>query len=527
MVGSVVMLLATALEVARWRLGQISVLLDPMTTDERRRRIEALADTAVEWPSGAVRPISVATLYRWIRLFLARGLQALRPRRRKDKGRSRAVAPELVEKAIALLRERPDRPLYLVKKLLGRRGRKVSRSAFHRAVAAHPAYARIRARARALARRERQESRRRRHRRFQAKAPHEIWQLDAKGSFVVRIGRERRRVCVLTVLDDMSRAVLAAIVAPEEDLAAAMRVFRLAAARWGLPGKIYCDRHSAYDSYAFREALAELGVHRIRTRPRNAPARGKIEAYHRSLKRWFVKEIVHQVVRSLEHLEQLLLGAFVEVLYQDHPHRGIRTPPREALAGVISARRASLQRLDRALVVRKEIMPDRKTGEVAFGARRFRVPARIPAGQKVVVGFDPVDPARAFVVHPRTGRRLPLEPLFEPERPRTADERGPGRLQQLLDEHRGRRLPQAEAGHGLPEIFALLRRTLERRVPADEDEADRIQDFYRRVGPLPRAPLEAALARVCERLGTGRPLEAYLEALERRIEKRGAAEDES
>lgn len=521
------LILVTALAIARWRLGQISPLLDPMPAADRTRRIEAMADTPVEWPSGAVRPISAATLYRWIRLFLKGGLRALQPRARKDRGKSRSVPRDLVEKAIALLRERPDRPLFLVKKLLGRPAKKISRSSFHRAVAAHSAYPRIRAQARALARKEKKA--RRRYRRFAAKAPHQIWQLDAKGTFSVRIGGKRVRVCVLTVLDDMSRAVLAAVVAEVEDLAAAMRVFRLAAARWGLPEKLYCDRHSAYDSRAFREALAELGIHRIRTRPRNASAHGKIEAYHRSLKSWFVEELPHQVVRSLEHLEQLLIGAFVESLYQDHDHREIGITPREALGGLISSRRVSLQRLERALLVRKEVKPDRKTGEVRFGdRRRYRVPASVPTDRRVEIAFDPVDPTRAFVWHPRTGRRLALKPLFEPERPRAAaDERGPGRLQQLLDDYRGRRLPQAEAGQGLPELFALLRTALGRRVPRDEDEADRIQDFYRRVGPLPHAPLQAALARVCARLGAGRPLEAYLDALARHIQREGAQETDS
>ncbi|MCI0547561.1 MAG: hypothetical protein L0027_09780, partial [Candidatus Rokubacteria bacterium] len=198
------------------------------------------------------------------------------------------------------------------------------------------------------------------------------------------------------------------------DLAAAVRLFRLAAARYGLPEKLYCDRASIFDTLAFRTGLAELGVRRLKTRPRNAPARGKIEAYHRCLKRWFVRELPHQVVQSLTHLEDLLLGV-IEVLYQDHWHREIRRTPREALGDRISERHVSIERLERAFLVRRSVKPDRKTGEVRVGPLRFRVPRRVPTDRHVTIVHDPVDPARAFVEDERAGDHVPLEPLFEPE----------------------------------------------------------------------------------------------------------------
>ena len=83
---------------------------------------------------------------------------------------------------------------------------------------------------------------------------------------------------VFTILDDATRAVLAALICPTPDLAAAVLVFRMAANRWGLPGMLYADRASIFDSIAFRRGLAQLGSHRIPTKPRNPEANGKIEA---------------------------------------------------------------------------------------------------------------------------------------------------------------------------------------------------------------------------------------------------------
>jgi putative transposase len=508
--------------VARWRYEQIAPLLDPaLSRADRTRLVEALASSEVRWPSGADRPLSAPTLYRWARLYRKGGFAALEPSPRCDLGRLRAIDAKTVARAMALLRERPGRSLYMLQRLLGVR---VPRSTLHRHLRAQPEYAGLRRRAKG-------ESRplARLHRRFEAGAPHDIWQADAKGPFTVRIGKTRVALHVLTVLDDRSRAVLAAIVARSPNLAAAVRLFRLAAARFGLPWKLYCDRASIFDSLAFRTGLAELGVHRIRTKARRPTARGKIEAYHRSLERWFVGELAHQVVRSVAHLEELLLGT-IEVLYQDHRHREIRMTPREALAGCISERRVPLARLEQAFFQVKRVTAHAKTGEVMVEDRPYRLPRALEhlAGSKVTIVYDPVASERAFVEHGRSGQRLALRPRFEPapEKPRD-DERGPGRLQQLLDVYRGRTLPQAEAGTGLPELFELLSSALGRAVPHDDAEADLVHAFYRRAGPFARGPLEAALSLVTARLGPGRPLSTLLAALGRRVAKDQPKEDPS
>jgi hypothetical protein len=110
------------------------------------------------------------------------------------------------------------------------RGIKLGVSTLQRRLAADPRYSRIK-RARKLARR---------RGRFVARHPHEIWHLDAKGPVTAKlVGGGEIVFHVLTVLDDASRDTLASIVASSPDLRAAVRVFRLAAKRWGLPDRVY------------------------------------------------------------------------------------------------------------------------------------------------------------------------------------------------------------------------------------------------------------------------------------------------
>ena len=135
------------------------------------------------------------------------------------------------------------------------------------------------------------------------------------------------RLSVLSILDDASRYVLCAMIIRTETTANVVATFRKAAARYGLCHKWYADRGSAYDSYDFRKGLAMLGIHRIRTKAKNAEAHGKIEAYHRVLRRWFVKELKHQLVGDMNHLQDLL-NAVIEELYHKHIHRDLKMPPK-------------------------------------------------------------------------------------------------------------------------------------------------------------------------------------------------------
>ncbi len=499
-------------DVAVFRFEMIAPIVDRTVSEEERKRLlrERTAH-AVRWPSGDERPVPRATLYRWAAAYGRHGFAGLLPKGRKDRGRPRQDRARWVDRAIHLLLERPSRSLTMLIVILRTYfpDLPLSRATLDRELKRHPAYPAV------IGQRRRDK---RLRGRFQADRPHRIWQFDGKGSFAVRFhDGSVRRMTVLTVLDDFSRAVLGVAVAATEHLGAAVKAFRRAAARWGLPDRIYCDRHSVYDSAPFRGGLAILGVHRIRTRPRNAPARGKIEAYHGSLEKWFVRELRHQVVQDDSHLEDLLT-AVIDVVYQKHRHRGMKMPPEVALAGKRSDREVSPADLARAFRVRKTLKAHKKTGEVSLLGGTFRVPARY-ADRRVRLAYDPAEPDQAWMVR-RDGEEVPIEPACpriaagsSPPTPR----RGAGALQRILDQYRGRSLPQAEAGYGLPEVFDALADRLGRRCPATEREAEAVAAFWRDRGPLPQSPFEAALDRALAQLGPARPLAVILDFLARLV----------
>jgi len=167
-------ILAAALAIAVWRYEQITDALAIPSADIRGSALRALAKAPVVWPNGQMKRISLATLYRWIKLFNAGGLDALRPVRRKDSGKVRRPLPrDVLRKAMSLLADDPEMTFTFLLALLRAdpelrlevRQISLSRSTLQRQLAADPGYRRLK-RARKLGRR---------RLRFVGRYVHDVW----------------------------------------------------------------------------------------------------------------------------------------------------------------------------------------------------------------------------------------------------------------------------------------------------------------------------------------------------------------
>lgn len=504
-------------QVAFWRYEQIEQLLD-LSREERGRLIQRISKAPVLWPSGVTKPIPHATTYRWLADYRKGGLEALRPKPRSDRGTTRASMPgEVVQEALRKLTDDSGLTFTFLLALLRPLfpNTRISRSTLQQRLSAHPDYKRIR--------------RLKRHKksrtRFVAKAPHDIWHTDAKGPVKILLTSGKKLAFhIFTILDDATRAVLAAIVTLHADLAAAVRVFRMAANRWGLPKMLYADRASIFDAKAFRMGLAQIGSHRINTKPRNPEANGKIEAYHRTLVLWFTGRLPKQGVVDLVHLQQLLDGV-IHSLYQPHKHRGIKVPPEVALGGLVSDRVVPPTRLVDAFRQEKQNKKAHpKTGEVDLPDATYLVPDEL-RGQKLTFLLDPPGEVPPLVKHPTSGKHLSLRraaikpsDLDEIENAEDPSTRwGAGNLQAIYDNWQGQHRPLAEPGFGLPELYALLTEACGRYVPQSDNEAALVQRIYGDIGPLPSQATTDAFAAITQLLGKTRPVKTYLDALAERV----------
>lgn len=502
-------------EIATFRFNVIAPLLDASLSAQQKRRVRSsLRCRESTWPNGAMKPIGRTTISRWIAAYRERGFAGLALKRRKDRGVVRSDIEKIVDYAIALLLEQPSRSIFLVSQFAARQfpGKKFSRTTLARHLKAHPSYVAIQ---RLRGRIERLRGR------YEAAAPHESWQLDGKGPFRVCFEYDEvRKIHILTILDDYSRAVLAAIVTRAEDSVSAVRVFQAAVRRYGLPSRMQFDRGSAFDGNAFRDGIAHLGVHRNFVRAKDPRAQGKIEAFNKSLGRWFIDELAHEKVRDEAHLQELL-DAFIALVYQRHRHRELRSTPEARLANQVSKRLVSEQDLARAFFTTVTAKSDRTTGVVRLANGRFVVPPRF-AGVRAKFRFDPLRPHASIVTD--SGEivleAFAIKPLAAP---RVDSRGGGGHLERIREEFQGRQRTNAEPAFGLSEVLCTIATLAERRIPENERDATMIAEFWKKYGPLEKSAFLSACDAVKRSVGSRRALDTYLDHLARRIERSRAS----
>jgi transposase InsO family protein len=501
------------LKVAIWRFEQIAPLLDHCLSDTQRSLlIGQMASVPQLWPSGKDRPVAKSTLYQWLGRYQADPrIESLLPAARKPTATPCCIKPQWIEHALALVEEEPARSLFILTRRIQSDfalSSPPSRSSLQRALASEPRYVAVRMRHRQP---------RRTH--FAAAKVHQLWHGDAKADFTVRfIDGSSRKVRILSILDDCSRYIVAALVVASESLVAVCSSFANAVSRYGLPEAFYADRGSPYDSYIFRQGLAVLGVRRINTKPRNPSAHGKIEAYHRPLGRWFIKELPHQPLTDLTHLQRLL-DAFIDQLYNRHYHRELKKSPFDAFNNTISLRTVSIDRIHQAFLKFSTQLPHRKTGTVRVNGTIWNIPSRylIPR-RHLRIAEDVLDSSRVYLIDAQ-GQRIPLKPAVRIMTDTNAS--GPvhtqdlpiGSLSALLESYRGRTLPQAIRAFGLPEIYQILAAALGRVVPDTEQEATRVLQWLKEYGPFQPAHFSAAVDNAVARLGQGRTLCQLLDEL--------------
>lgn len=180
-------------------------------------------------------------------------------------------------------------------------------------------------------------------RRFEMRAFGELWQMDTTtGSWL----EGYRRVCVVTILDDYSRVVVACRVFATDSTYHTLLTLRQAMERYGRPRILYTDNDSKFRLTRFQRsrfftyseetleglvdtevarALRELGVQLLSHLPGNAQAKGKIERFFRFLQE---RLLDHNSASSIEELQEQV-NRWVAAYNTSHLHRGIGCRPAE------------------------------------------------------------------------------------------------------------------------------------------------------------------------------------------------------
>lgn len=267
--------------------------------------------------------VSKSWVGKQVKLFEAGGHEALQKRSTAPKRRPTQMPVKLEEK-IVLMRKQLDEegldagPKTIEYHLTQRHGTSPSRATIHRVLTR-----------RGIVVPQPQKKPKSSWKRFESSLPNETWQADMTHWALA----DGTGVEILDFVDDYSRMVVSAVAMSVVTAADVVAVFYKACGLWGFPSSMLTDNGGIFTASfrngrcGFETELATLGIKAKHGKPYHPQTQGKIERFHKTLKRWLTKQPRATSIAEL----QKQLDWFVTYYNETRPHsaRGM-VPPRRA-----------------------------------------------------------------------------------------------------------------------------------------------------------------------------------------------------
>ncbi len=344
----------------------------------------------------ATKQYGVSTVERWYYAYRRDGLDALRPDARSDRGRARELTPEQRELLLDIRREHPTASAALILRTLVLDGRLAKGAVSASTVARFYRDAKLPRGARPSGHT---------RLRWQAEHPGALWHGDVCHGPALRIGQTTKPLRIHALLDDTSRYVVALEAHHTEREDDMLDLMLGALRRHGAPDAFYLDNGSTYRGDVLRLACERLGITLIHARPYDAPARGKMERFWRTLRAGCLDHL--GTMTSLHDVQARLL-AFLDAHYHGTPHGALfgRTPAQVWVDA--STRPVDELQLAAALTTRTRRRV-RKDGTLDVDGVPWQLDEGFLAGAIVTVAVDQTGTAAPVVEH--DGRRYVLRPV--------------------------------------------------------------------------------------------------------------------
>ncbi len=370
--------------VALFRLSVLGPLVsrERLARGELKRLIRELAARDYDLPGSGRRCLGEKTIEAWFYAWRRGGIEALTPRPRSDRGRSR-LELGVQEAILAAKRENPRRSIDQLIALVEYGGQAprgaVPRSSVHRLLQRHGL-------SRPLGAAGEPEE----HRRYEARYAGDLWYGDVMHGPRVPVQGRMRKAYLVSLMDDASRLLAHSAFCTGETALDIEGVLKQAVLKRGVPIKLVVDNGPAYRAKTLQGICARLGIHLIYCRPYSPEGKGKLERWHRTVRDQFLSELDFTRIRDLPDLNARL-WAWVEEIYHRRMHGGLQasTPLQRYQQDLVrirtlGQRAAQLDELFYHRLSRKV----RKDATVAYQGRCFEVPYEL-AGKTLQLVVDP------------------------------------------------------------------------------------------------------------------------------------------
>ncbi len=373
--------------VALFRYGLIADLAQlPPGTKGLYALIQAKAERDYVIPGSTRTRVAPETIRDWLGHYRRGGFEALLPKPRADRGRPRALPPQVVDVLLGIKEGNPALSVQLVI----REARDhpevppelpLPPATVHRLLARH-----------GLMDKAKDEPGETDRRRFAFQRAGQMWMSDVMHGPTVFVGGRKRKTYLIAFIDDATRVIPHGAFALAENTTTFLPVLKQALLKRGLPARLYVDNGSHFRSRQLSLVCARLGIALIHSRPYKPQGRGKIERWFKTVRAQLLTRLTTADVASLEALNRRL-QQWVEGEYHQSPHRGLdgHTPLEQwALCG------DEVRLLDPGLDLddlflfetQRKVQKDRT---VSLHGVVYEVDAML-VGEKVTLRYDPSAP---------------------------------------------------------------------------------------------------------------------------------------
>jgi len=367
--------------------------------------------------------LSERTLRRYLSQYKTDGFGGLKPKSKGERKTGDAISPDILEQAILLRREIPNRSVTQIIQILEWEGRvqpgQIKRSTLQEKLAERgysTRHMRMYAKTGVAARR------------FQQKHRNRLWHSDIKYGPYLPIGKDeaKKQVYLVTFIDDATRFVLHGEFYPTFDQVIVEDCFRKAILKYGIPEAVYFDNGSQYRTKWMTRACAKMGIRLLFAKPYSPEATGKVERFNRVVDA-FLNEAALEKPQSLTKLNELF-WVWLEECYQNKPHSGLDGKSPET---VYRSDKKPLKFIDPDIVTNAFLHSDErkvdKAGCISFEGKKYEVGLSF-IGCTVDVVYDPADiteltieyeghapwKVRQLTIGERAGQRPKLPECLQP-----------------------------------------------------------------------------------------------------------------
>ena len=312
-------------ETALFRYGLISDLVNmPPGTRGLCEKLRRKAKQEYKIPCSDRTTVAAETIRDWLKKYRKGGFDALLPKERKDRGKSRKLPTHVSDLLLETREKNPDFSVSMVIREVLESGRvepeiRLSASTVYKLFVRNGLM-------------KKKGSPSQDHRRFSYRHAGELYMSDVMyGPAVKTDGKRKRKTYLIAFIDDATRVIPCAAFAMSENTASFMPVLKQAVLRRGIPQRLFVDNGSAFRSTHLSLVCAKLGITLIHSRPYAPQGKGKIERWFRTVRLQFLPRLKDRDKESLETLNSAL-WAYVETEYHQSVHRILGQTPLEAWA---------------------------------------------------------------------------------------------------------------------------------------------------------------------------------------------------